>query len=79
MQEQDGAALCTQKILNLVPVVCAAKDAEMDWPNDVCCQTYKVTEEQYSRSAQNSRSGGALGISSSRGSTCFLNHLFSEP
>ncbi|EMS48671.1 hypothetical protein TRIUR3_13289 [Triticum urartu] len=43
MQEQDGAALCTQKILNLVPVVCAAKDAEMESPNDVCCQTYKST------------------------------------
>lgn len=35
IQEQDGDALCTQKILNLVPVVCAAKDAEMDLPNDV--------------------------------------------
>ena len=59
IQEQDRVALCTQKMLNLVPVVCAAKDAEMDSPNDVCCQTYKVTEEQYSRSTQNSGSGGA--------------------
>lgn len=46
-------------------------------PNDMW--PVRSWKEQHGRSAQSSGSGGARGISYSRASTCFLNHLFSEP
>lgn len=50
------------------------------WTRSMTCAASSIRsrKEQYSRSAQNFRSGGARGIRSRIPAACFLKHLFSE-